>query len=126
MSDSSRPEFWNERHAARRVPWDLGGVPAALPAGKVLIPGGGAVSAALAFRNPRRHRLEKHPNLRRMSQEIHPVGVIEIKSRISFRKIDLGQSLALLLRKVGQDLIIQPQLVRKPHEIVRPGQLPAE
>ncbi len=24
MSDSSRPEFWDQRHAAPRVPWDFG------------------------------------------------------------------------------------------------------
>lgn len=56
MSDSSSPEFWNQRYAAARMPWDFGGAPEALsdfldrePAGCVLIPGCGTGYEVRAF-----------------------------------------------------------------------------
>jgi SAM-dependent methyltransferase len=56
MKDSSHPEFWNERYASNRMPWDLGGVPSLLvdflgrtQPGRVLIPGCGTGYEARAF-----------------------------------------------------------------------------
>ena len=55
--DSTHPDFWNDRYAAGRTPWDFGGVPAALKsfltrsssAGKVLLPGCGSGYEVRAF-----------------------------------------------------------------------------
>ena len=55
--DSTQPDFWNSRYAAGKMPWDLGGVPAALrsflaranPPGRVLIPGCGSGYEVQAF-----------------------------------------------------------------------------
>ena len=55
--DSTRPEFWDKRYRANRMPWDLGRIPAALgvylaasPAtGRVLIPGCGSGYEVRAF-----------------------------------------------------------------------------
>jgi SAM-dependent methyltransferase len=49
-SDSNRPDFWSTRYAAGNIPWDFGGVPAALKSflaessvqSEVLIPGCGS------------------------------------------------------------------------------------
>lgn len=48
MSDTSQPQFWDERYAGDQTPWDFGGAPVALreflareKPGKVLIPGCG-------------------------------------------------------------------------------------
>ena len=55
---SSAPEFWNERYAAGRTPWDVGGVPPALQrylaaqpgrGERVLIPGSGSGYEVAAF-----------------------------------------------------------------------------
>ncbi len=55
--DSSQPRFWSQRYEAGKIPWDLGGVPAALisfltrvqaPA-RVLIPGCGSGYEVRAF-----------------------------------------------------------------------------
>ena len=55
-NDSSRPEFWDVRYAARETPWDFHGVPAALKEfletsqpGSVLIPGCGSGYEVRAF-----------------------------------------------------------------------------
>lgn len=55
-NDSTSPEFWDERYARQRMPWDLGGVPLALkdflsrtPPGSVLIPGCGTGYEVRAF-----------------------------------------------------------------------------
>jgi SAM-dependent methyltransferase len=55
-TDSTRPEFWNERYERGRTPWDLHRVPAALmafigrsSAGSVLIPGCGTGYEIEAF-----------------------------------------------------------------------------
>ena len=43
MSETStQPQFWNERYATGRTPWDLGGVPPALTRYLALHPGAGA------------------------------------------------------------------------------------
>jgi SAM-dependent methyltransferase len=55
--DSTDPDFWNSRYAAGKMPWDFGGVPAALKSflarssapGKVLIPGCGSGYEVKAF-----------------------------------------------------------------------------
>jgi len=55
--DSTEPDFWNSRYSAGRMPWDLGGVPAALgpflararTPGRVLIPGCGSGYEVQAF-----------------------------------------------------------------------------
>ena len=54
--DSSRPEYWDERYAGQRMPWDFGGVPSALrdflsreKPGKVLVPGCGTGYEVRAF-----------------------------------------------------------------------------
>ena len=55
--DSTQPDFWNTRYAAGKMPWDLGGVPAALRSflaraeapGRVLIPGCGSGYEVQAF-----------------------------------------------------------------------------
>jgi len=56
LTDSSSPEFWNQRYAAARISWDFSSVPAALcdflnrePAGRVLIPGCGTGYGARPF-----------------------------------------------------------------------------
>ncbi len=56
MKDSSHPEFWNERYASNRMPWDFGGIPSSLfdflgrtPPGRVLIPGCGTGYEARSF-----------------------------------------------------------------------------
>lgn len=57
MSHPSRPEFWDERYAAGKTPWDYGGVPPQLkqylearPAGgRALIPGCGSGHEMAAF-----------------------------------------------------------------------------
>lgn len=56
MNDSSRPEFWDQRYASQRMPWDFGGVPLALrrflahePPASVLIPGCGTGYEAQTF-----------------------------------------------------------------------------
>jgi Thiopurine S-methyltransferase (TPMT) len=56
MNDNSRPEFWDERYAGQRMPWDFGGVPSVLrdclsreKPGKVLIPGCGTGYEVRAF-----------------------------------------------------------------------------
>ncbi len=56
--ESARPEFWEQRYRAGRLPWDAGGVPPALAAflertgsgtGRVLIPGCGTGYEVNAF-----------------------------------------------------------------------------
>jgi hypothetical protein len=55
--DSTKPDFWNSRYAAGKMPWDLRGVPAALRSflagikspGRVLIPGCGSGYEVQAF-----------------------------------------------------------------------------
>jgi SAM-dependent methyltransferase len=55
--DSTHPDFWSDRYAAGRTPWDFGGVPAALKSfltrssapGRVLIPGCGSGYEVKAF-----------------------------------------------------------------------------
>jgi SAM-dependent methyltransferase len=55
--DSAHPDFWTARYAARKTPWDFGGVPASLirfltrmPGnGRVLIPGCGTGYEVAAF-----------------------------------------------------------------------------
>ena len=43
MSENpAAPDFWNQRYAAARMPWDIGGVPAALDRFLATHPGGGA------------------------------------------------------------------------------------
>lgn len=57
MSHPSLPDFWDERYAAGRTPWDYGGVPTQLQryverhpnGGRVLIPGCGAGHEIAAF-----------------------------------------------------------------------------
>ncbi|CAN5749208.1 hypothetical protein BH09VER1_BH09VER1_11860 [soil metagenome] len=56
MNESSSPDFWDERYAAGRMPWDFGDAPAALRdflgrarAGNVLIPGCGTGYEVRAF-----------------------------------------------------------------------------
>jgi SAM-dependent methyltransferase len=57
MSHPSRPEFWDERYAAGKTPWDYGGVPpqlrdylAARPSGgSALVPGCGSAYEIEAF-----------------------------------------------------------------------------
>jgi thiopurine S-methyltransferase len=57
MSHPSRPEFWNERYASGKTPWDYGGVPpqlqhylAARPnGGRALVPGCGSGHEIAAF-----------------------------------------------------------------------------
>jgi len=56
MEESSQPAFWDQRYSAGRIPWDFGGVPAALRAflarhepGGVLIPGCGSGHEVRAF-----------------------------------------------------------------------------
>jgi len=57
MSHPSRPEFWDERYAAGKTPWDYGGVPpqlrhylAARPnGGRALVPGCGSGHEIAAF-----------------------------------------------------------------------------
>lgn len=55
-TDSSRPEFWNTRFAAGKMPWDAQGVPDRLKKflsqgrpGRVLIPGCGSAYEVAAF-----------------------------------------------------------------------------
>lgn len=56
-SDSTHPDFWTNRYASGRTPWDFGGVPAALKSfltsssagGRVLIPGCGSGYEVQAF-----------------------------------------------------------------------------
>jgi SAM-dependent methyltransferase len=55
--DSTHPDFWTNRYAAGKTPWDFGGVPAALKSflarssapGRVLIPGCGSGYEVQAF-----------------------------------------------------------------------------
>jgi SAM-dependent methyltransferase len=59
MCDAEHPEFWDQRYAAHRTPWDFGGIPVALrdflathPGGgdtRVLIPGCGSGYEIEAF-----------------------------------------------------------------------------
>ena len=57
ISDSTDPDFWTIRYATGRMPWDFGGVPAALKSflasssvpSKVLIPGCGSGYEVQAF-----------------------------------------------------------------------------
>jgi SAM-dependent methyltransferase len=56
VADSAKPEFWNERYAKGRIPWDFGGVPVELlqflsreKPGSVLIPGCGTGYEVCAF-----------------------------------------------------------------------------
>lgn len=56
MTNCTNPEFWDERYARQRMPWDLGGVPEALcdflsrtRPGRVLIPGCGTGYEVRAF-----------------------------------------------------------------------------
>ena len=57
VSDSSHPDFWTTRYAAGKMPWDFGGVPAALKSFlarssvpmRVLIPGCGSGYEVQAF-----------------------------------------------------------------------------
>lgn len=57
MSHPSRPEFWNERYASGKTPWDYGGVPPQLQhylatrprGGRALIPGCGTGHEVAAF-----------------------------------------------------------------------------
>jgi SAM-dependent methyltransferase len=56
-SDSNQPDFWTDRYAAGKIPWDFGGVPSALKLflerssvpGRVLIPGCGSGYEIQAF-----------------------------------------------------------------------------
>lgn len=56
-SDSNRPDFWTDRYAAGKTPWDFGGVPSALKSflercsnpGRILIPGCGSGYELQAF-----------------------------------------------------------------------------
>jgi protein-L-isoaspartate O-methyltransferase len=57
FSDSRQPDFWSVRYTAGKMPWDFGGVPAALKSflagtsvpGRVLIPGCGSGYEIQAF-----------------------------------------------------------------------------
>lgn len=56
MTESEQPQFWDERYASRKTPWDFGGVPRALreflareEPGRVLIPGCGCGYEVRAF-----------------------------------------------------------------------------